>query len=93
MMIPPTTSRPPKSRIRDITPPPPDDVEASATDGAAGAAASGATDACDVATPDGSPTPWFGSSEKPGVGVRAELGHIFNPSKFAAPKPTNPRAK
>jgi len=28
-----------------------------------------------------------------GVGVRAELGHIFNPSKFAAPKPTNPRAK
>jgi hypothetical protein len=28
-----------------------------------------------------------------GVGIRAELGHIFNPSKFSAPHPSNPRVK
>jgi hypothetical protein len=27
-----------------------------------------------------------------GVGVRDELGHIFNPAKYSAPHPKNPRA-
>ena len=26
-----------------------------------------------------------------GISVRGEIGHIFNPASYAAPKPTNPR--